>query len=425
MAHLIFNLYITGLIAYTLIDLSLTLLNINYGRKLKASVPPYFQNWYTADNFCKSLEYSGAKQTLGIFQSIFDLSVLLVCLYSGFFVFLDRLVVAELGSSNLSGVVYLLSLSILASLLHIPFSFFSQFVIEERYGFNKMTKSIFVKDLVKSSILQILLGLPILWLLFKLIDVLGNNWWIWGFALVAGFQLLLMFLFPVLIAPLFNKFEPLPEGELRDSIIELAKKAQFENDGIFIMDGSKRSAHGNAYFTGFGKYRRIVLYDTLVDSLDSSQVLAVLAHEIGHQKHNHIKKSLLLSLVVMLGAFYVLSLLMNYSPLFEAFGFAASSKHIAFLLFSLVSEPLMFFLSPLFSMLSRRYEYQADRFAVDLVKTAESLKSALMTLSVKSLSNLVPHPLYSFFNYSHPTLSERLPAMEKYAIVSCHANVDA
>jgi len=225
-----------------------------------------------------------------------------------------------------------------------------------------------------------------------------------------------MYVYPVWIAPLFNKFTPLAEGALRDTIFAVAEKVGFKTSGIFVMDGSKRSSHGNAYFTGFGKNKRIVLFDTLIENLGDAGTVAVLAHEMGHQKKNHIKKLLCLSLLIMLVGFWILSLLINYLPFFEAFGFKQTSYHGALIIFSFAAAPVTYFLSPLISVLSRRFEYQADRFAVAATGNGTDLTEALLALSKKNLSNLTPHPWFSFFHYSHPTLHERLRAIQKQSL---------
>jgi STE24 endopeptidase len=243
----------------------------------------------------------------------------------------------------------------------------------------------------------------------------GSYWWLYAFAFLATVQLLLMYLYPVFIAPLFNTFTPLEEGSLKDQIFSLAEKIGFKTSGIFIMDGSKRSSHGNAYFTGFGAIKRIVLFDTLIENLSEPQAISVLAHEMGHERKGHIKKTLVISLITTCLGFWVLSLFINYQPFYQAFGFPTKSYHAALVIFAFASSPITYFLSPLFSLLSRKHEYEADRFAIDAVGGCDDLCEALLSLSKNSLSNLTPHPWYSFFHYSHPTLTERLQAMRVYA----------
>jgi STE24 endopeptidase len=219
-------------------------------------------------------------------------------------------------------------------------------------------------------------------------------------------------LYPLLIAPLFNKFTPLPEGRLRDAIRDLAARLDFRTSGIFVMDGSRRSGHSNAYFTGIGRAKRIVLFDTLVNSMPEEELLSVLAHEIGHEKKRHVRKALAVSLVLSLAGFWVLSLLVPFLPLYQAFGLRAASSPAILVLLAFCSGPFTFLLTPLASLWSRKHEYEADRFAAQGVGSAAGMKSALLRLARENLSNLTPHPLYSFWHYSHPTIAERLAALE-------------
>jgi STE24 endopeptidase len=269
-----------------------------------------------------------------------------------------------------------------------------------------------VKDLVKGTLVSVVITTPLLLLLFWFIDAAGPLWWVYAFAAVALLQLVLFYLYPVLISPIFNKFTPLPGGPLRTAIAALAERTGFRTSGIFVMDGSKRSSHANAYFTGFGRNKRIVLFDTLVNSLGVDETSAVLAHEIGHEKRNHIKKGIAFSFAILFVGFYLLGVMLHYPEFYAAFGFTRPSSHAALVIFMFASSPVMFFLSPLVSLLSRKHEYEADAFASDVVGTWKPLGTALLSLHKASLSNFTPHPLYSFFHYSHPTLAERLGALE-------------
>jgi STE24 endopeptidase len=246
----------------------------------------------------------------------------------------------------------------------------------------------------------------VLWLM----DDPGPYWWIWAFLFIAGFQFIMIMVYPVLIAPWFNKFEPLKEGELRDRILALADTIGFKTSGIFCMDGSKRSGHSNAYFTGIGKVKRIVLFDTLLEQMSIEQGLAVLAHEMGHYKMKHIRRMLIVQLSFLLVGLFLLSLLLQYPPLYSAFGLNPSS-HAALVLFSLISGPATFYLSPFMNRLSRRHEYEADHFAMQTLGSAKGMEEALINLTVKNLSNLTPHPWYSAYHYSHPTTAERIHAL--------------
>jgi STE24 endopeptidase len=251
---------------------------------------------------------------------------------------------------------------------------------------------------------------PLLALLFVLIRA-GTLWWLWGFILFTAFQLVMIVLYPKVIAPLFNKFTPLEEGSLKEKVQALADHLGFKTRGIFVMDGSKRSRHSNAYFSGLGRVKRIVLFDTLIRSLEEDQVAGVLAHEIGHEKLGHILKRLALSVSSGLLGFWLVSLLLNYSPFFEAFNFSGPSPQAVLVLVMFVSGPFTFYLKPLFSWWSRLHEYQADHFVKSRTRYGKAFQTALKRLSKDNLSNPVPHPLYSFYHYSHPTTLERIRAL--------------
>ena len=297
-------------------------------------------------------------------------------------------------------------------LRRFPTDLYSTFGLEARFGFNKTTPTVYVMDKLKALFLGIMIGGPFLFVVLWLMGVMGRYWWIWAFLFISAFQLLMIVIFPTVIAPLFNKFEPLKEGEFRDRILALANQIGFKTSGIYSMDGSKRSGHSNAYFTGIGKAKRIVLFDTLIDQMTADQGLAVLAHEMGHYKMKHIRRMLIVQTVFMLGGLYVLSLLLHYDPLFAAFGLAPSN-HAALVLFSLLAGTFIFFVGPLMNLLSRRHEYEADRFAVLTLREGKPMEEALVNLTLQNLSNLTPHPWYSAYHYSHPTTVERVSAIRE------------
>jgi len=296
------------------------------------------------------------------------------------------------------------------TLTALPTDIYSTFAIEAKFGFNKTAIGLYLSDKLKGLILSALLGVPFLLVVLWLMDIMGWSWWLWAFAFISAFQLLMIVIFPTFIAPWFNKFEPLKEGELRERILALAEQIGFKTSGIYSMDGSKRSAHSNAYFTGIGKAKRIVLFDTLIDQMTTAQGLAVLAHEMGHYKMKHIRRMLLVQTVFLFGGLYILSLLVAFPPFFSAFGIA-SSNHGALVLFSLVAGPFTFYLAPLMNSLSRKHEYEADRFAAITLRDGRPMEEALVNLTVKNLSNLTPHPWYSAYHYSHPTAVERINAI--------------
>jgi STE24 endopeptidase len=297
------------------------------------------------------------------------------------------------------------------SLPGLPFDWYGQFRLEEKFGFNTTTPKTWWLDRAKGLLLALVLGYPLLVLILKIVEWAGVHWWLWAWVAMLAFQLLMLVLAPVLIMPLFNKFTPLPEGTLRERLLNLANRTRFVAKSIQVMDGSKRSRHSNAFFTGFGKFRKIVLFDTLIQQLTEPELEAVLAHEIGHFKKKHIPKMLIFSAFSSLVAFYLVSVLAKQDWFYRAFGFERVNIAPALLLFGLLAGVVTFWFSPLAHWWSRRYEYQADAFAAGVMNEAQSLVGALRKLNEKNLSNLTPHPLYSGFYYSHPTLLEREQAL--------------
>jgi STE24 endopeptidase len=295
----------------------------------------------------------------------------------------------------------------------LPFEWYGQFRLEEKFGFNTTTQKTWWLDRLKGSLLAAVLGYPLLVLILKIVEWTGASWWLWAWGAMLGFQLLMLVLAPVLILPLFNKFTPLPEGTLRERLLTLAQRTRFVAKSIQVMDGSKRSRHSNAFFTGFGQFRKIVLFDTLIQQLSEPELEAVLAHEIGHFKKKHIPKMLVFSAFSSLVGFYLVAVLAKQEWFYRAFGFPPGNIAPVLLLFALLSGAVMFWFSPLAHWWSRRYEYQADAFAAEVMNEPRSLVGALRKLNEKNLSNLTPHPLYSGFYYSHPTLMEREQALTR------------
>jgi len=317
---------------------------------------------------------------------------------------------STLGSGVWGQALVLFAIGVVLGLPSIPFDWWSTFKLEERFGFNKSTQQLWVIDKIKGLILGCAIGLPLLALLLFLVNSAGQFWWVWGFAVFFVFQLVMVVAYPMFIMPLFNKMEPLEEGGLKTRLFDLANRTGFQAQTILKMDGSKRSSHSNAFFAGFGRFRRIVLYDTLMEQMEEEELEAVLAHEIGHYKLGHIPKMVALSGVTTLAMFAVLGWLSGseWFPMAFQFGEEASTQLVpVLLLFMLLSGLVTFWLSPLTSRLSRKHEYEADAFARDAMSSAEPLSKALRKLHKENLSNLTPHSLYSSFYYSHPTLLER------------------
>lgn len=413
-ASTILTLYLVLFALEFIWETFLTILNMRHVREHATAVPDMFRDIVDEDTYRKSVAYTLTRSRFGLVSSLVSSVFLLGIILSGALGAIDEAIRGFGFHAYVHSVLYIFTLSLIFSLVSLPFSLYSTFVIEERFGFNKMTMKLFVVDTLKGLVISAIIMTPLLLALFWFMDTAGDVWWLYAFALLAGFQFLMVVLYPTVIAPLFNKFSPLEEGALRTKILALAEKLRFRTSGIFVMDGSKRSKHSNAYFTGLGRVKRIVLFDTLVDKLEEDQVVSVLAHEIGHEKKHHIKKGMALSLASMFVGLWILSILLDYAPFFQAFGFSGPSYHGAIVIFSFCAGPFTFFLAPLGAILSRRYEYQADRFAVEAVGTAEHMQGALLELSKDNLSNLTPHPWYSFYHYSHPTLAERLRALQEY-----------
>ncbi len=397
----------------------LTLLNGLNLRLHGGQVPPSLAATIGAEDAKKAAAYSGARQNFSLFENLVASLLVIGLAARGVFGALDELLRGSglSGSSFLGapdyvlGLAYLAILLVLQTVLSSPFSLYSTFSIERRFGFNRTKLSTWLSDVAKSALLGATMGAPLLYLLYRFVDGAGRLWWLWAALVFSSINLVVSLLYPALIAPLFNKFTPLAEGSLKEKIEDLARALDFHVSGIFVMDGSRRSSHSNAYFTGFGRWKRVVLFDTLIDGLSESELAAVLAHEIGHQKKGHVVKGTALSVALSFLSFWVLAQLMHWAPLYEAFGFAAESKHAVILILSLLSGPLAFLLTPLLSWWSRSHEYEADSYASDAVSGPVDLSSALVKLNRENASNLWPHPLYAFWYYSHPTLVNRLSAL--------------
>ncbi len=380
------------------------------GRNVRAhsgAVPEVFKGSIDPPTYRKSIDYTLAKGRLSQVEPSYDAAVLLIVLFSGLLPWGMRLFTRRLGGSAAAMAAFLFAAGIVLALPSLPFDWYHQFRLEARFGFNTTTQRTWWLDRVKGLLLALVLGFPLLWLILKLVEWMGPWWWLWAWGALLGFQLLMALLAPALILPLFNKFTPLPEGSLRQRLLALAERTGFHARRVQVMDGSKRSRHSNAFFTGFGKLRKIVLFDTLIQQLAEPELEAVLAHEIGHSKKKHVLKMLIASAVGSLAAFYVLALLAGQSWFYRSFGFEPGSIVPALLLFALLSGMVTFWFSPVLHWWSRRYEYEADAFAAEVTRGAEALIGALRKLDEKNLSNLTPHPLYSGFYYSHPTLLER------------------
>jgi len=410
---LIIIIYLGLFILDFLLDWFLDILNINSSLKNKDRVPEAFIDSIDKKTYRRSVDYTLRKGRFGLLSSLEGRALVLIVLFTGAAGALDSLLTSWNLPIYWHGLLFLGLSSAVLGLVGLPSSLYSRFVIEEEFGFNTMGARAFFGDILKQLPIGIIILMLLLAGLYAALAWTGLWWWLaaWGFWTI--FQLLMVVLYPLVIAPIFNKFEPLPEGSLKERLSALAARSDFSNKGIFVMDGSRRSRHSNAYFTGLGKFRRIVIYDTLIESLEEEELEAVLAHEIGHWKFGHIRKRLLVSFISSLGMFALVGVLLNWKPLFTAFGFAEPSLHALLFWIIFFSSPISALLSPISNIWSRKHEYQADRFAVDQTGGGQFMKGALLKLSKDNLSNLTPHPAYSFWHYSHPALSERLAALEE------------
>ncbi len=375
------------------------------------AVPEAFKDVVDEATYARSVQYTLAKGRMEQVEESWHSAVLLVVLFSAVLPWGLRAFTQWLGGSAWALAAFLLVTGVVFSLPGLPLDWYDQFRLEERFGFNTTTPKVWWMDRLKGLLLAIVLGYPLLVLVLKLVEWTGPWWWLWAWGVLLGFQLLMLVLAPVLILPLFNKFTPLPEGALRERLLKLAERTRFRARSIQVMDGSKRSRHSNAFFTGFGRFRKIVLFDTLIQQLAEPELEAVLAHEIGHYKKKHIPKMLLVSAASSLAGFWLLSLLARQEWFYCGFGFEPGNLVPALLLFGLLAGGVTFWVSPVAHWWSRRYEYQADAFAATVMNEPRPLIGALRKLNEKNLSNLTPHPLYSGFYYSHPTLLERERAL--------------
>lgn len=373
------------------------------------TVPQAFREFIDDSTYDKSVSYTLAKNRFGVFEGIVDTLILVLILTTGILPMLWYGITDITGTGVWGQALALFGIGIVLSLPGIPLEWYEQFRLEERFGFNKSTLGLWITDKIKGFCIGFVLGVPVLAMILWLVSV-SDFWWLWGFLFFFVFQLVMLVVYPMFIMPLFNKFEELPEGDLRKQLMDLANRTGFKARTILVMDGSKRSGHSNAFFTGFGRFRRIVLFDTLMEQMSPKQLEAVLAHEIGHYKLGHIPKMLAVSAISLFISFALIGWLAESPWFVEAFGFEYTSGQLGpvLLLFGMLAGVFTFWLSPLTNRFSRKHEYEADSFALrSLENDPEPMIGALRELNAKNLSNLTPHPLYSAFYYSHPTLLER------------------
>jgi STE24 endopeptidase len=383
-------------------------LNLAHLRQYGATVPAIFQDTVDQETLKKISAYTIDSDHFQMGASLIHQGLTLIVLLSGFLPWLTKAIRSWGFGLIVEGLIFFAILSLLANLSRIPFGLYDTFVIEDRYGFNRLTLRMWISDLLKSVMIQFLLGGLILWLLLALMVHGGEAWWVWAWMMVGGFELMMLWLYPVVIAPLFNKFEPIGNLGLVERIKNLMEKVGLRVKGVLKMDAGKRSKHTNAYFTGIGKTKRIVLFDTLLESHPEEEIVAVLAHEVGHWKRKHVLKQIILLEALSFAVFYIVSKLLKWPLLYQTFGFEEPTVYIGIFLTGALLSPLGYFAQPFEAAISRKFEREADDFVLELTKAAEPMRDALKRLASDNLSNLIPHPLYAWFYYSHPPLVERI-----------------
>ena len=374
-------------------------------------VPESFATKIKLHDHQKAAHYNLAKLRLNSFEEIFSSILLLVFTLGGGIQLINNYFGNLVASPLTLGVVVIGVYSILNSILTMPFGLYATFGIEQRFGFNKTTVGLFIADLVKGIVIGAIIGIPLLYLVLWLMSFLGSTWWIWVWVVLVGFNLSLLIIYPIFIAPLFNKFKPLEDVVLKNRINRLLDKCGFKSRGLFVMDGSKRSSHGNAYFTGIGKSKRIVFFDTLIRQLNHNETEAVLAHELGHFKKKHILKQMIISFGITLVILYILSLLINKPELYTSLGVTTISTANGLILFMILLGLFSFPFAPLSSFFSRKNEFEADSFATQY-SDKRYLISGLVKMYRDNASTLTPDPLYVRFYYSHPPASVRIAHLE-------------
>jgi STE24 endopeptidase len=379
----------------------------------KTIVPEEMKDFYDEEKYRKSLEYQQTQSKFSFLSSGISFLIMLIMLLFGGFGLLDSFLKPFFDDQIILALAFFAVLMIASDLLSLPFQLYSIFVIEEKFGFNKMTIKTFLTDKLKSYLISILIGGGLLYLLLYLVIYLGNSFWVIFLIAITAFMLFMNIFYTSIFVPLFNKLTPLPDGELKSAIEEFSKKINFPVTNIFVIDGSKRSSKSNAFFSGLGKRKKIVLYDTLINNHSIEELVAILAHEAGHYKKRHIVWGMLISIAQMAVILFILSLFIFNEQLSLAMGVEGLSLHINLIAFAILYSPISAITGLLQNMYSRKNEFEADAFAKATYKP-DALALALKKLSVDNLSNLYPHPLYVFMHYSHPPLLERLRALEKY-----------
>ena len=405
------QLFIFFLILTVIVRSWLATRQIRHIKAHQEKVPEQFAGSISLASHQKAAAYTVAKTRFSLVSLIVETVVLLGFTLFGGLEKLSDWVLGWTGNDMIYQIALIALASIIVGAIDLPFDYWRQFILEEKFGFNKMTPALFAGDIVKSMILGIIIGLPVIWVLLAVMGKTGTWWWLYAWILWTIFQYLMLFLYPTFIAPLFNKFTPLQDEQLRQKIEDLMKRVGFQSKGLFVMDGSKRSAHGNAYFTGFGAAKRVVFFDTLIEKLSPEEIEAVLAHELGHFRLKHVMKRMLATSILSLVFLAILGYLKNQSWFYTGLGVdsipAGGSDAIALILFALTLPIFTFFLSPLMAISSRKHEFEADAFSAQYTQ-ADDLVHALVKMYQDNASTLTPDPLHSAFYDSHPPASQRI-----------------
>ena len=396
--------------------IALLWLNFRQDRAIKISfneVPEGFKETITLEDHQKAGRYTQAKLLANHFEIIFSTIVLLIWTLGGAMNWLDVFWHEKISDPIWLGTVFILSIMLIASFIDLPFSIYRNFILEERFGFNRMTIKTFTSDLIKELILTLALGMPLIYAILYLMNMsaIGDYWWIYVWAILSLFTIIMMWIYPTFIAPIFNKFKPLENNSLRNRIDSLLERTGFGSDGIFIMDGSKRSSHGNAYFTGIGRNKRIVFFDTLLKGMEDEEIEAILAHELGHFHHKHVRQRIVSSFIFSLASLALLGYLIKQGWFFHGLGISEPSSHTALVLFSLTLPVFSFFITPISNLISRKHEFQADAFAASHTD-ANDLISSLTKLYRENSSTLSPDKYYSAFHDSHPSATLRIARLQ-------------
>lgn len=408
------NIFTIIILAAILIDFTLGIIAERLNLKaLSKEVPEEFKDVYDEETYAKSQEYTRVKTRFGFITGTFDLLVLIAFWFSGGFNWLDQWARGfDFGVIG-TGLIFIGALILAKTIISLPFGIYSTFVIEERFGFNKTDAKTFVMDRLKGLLLTVIIGAPLLAGIIAFFEFGGTWAWLYAWLAVTAFSLVMQYIAPTWIMPIFNKFEPLKDEELRQAIEDYAEKVNFPLKEIYVMDGSKRSSKSNAFFTGFGKNKRIALFDTLIENHTTEELAAVLAHEIGHYKKKHIVKNMAISILHTGIMFVLLSIFLQIPALFDAFFMEEMSVYAGLLFFGMLYSPVETILGIFMQKVSRKHEYEADHFAASTIDDEEEMVNVLKKLSKDNLSNLTPHPFYVFLNYSHPPVLNRIEAIRE------------